>query len=129
MPVGESGRSMWAHLQVAHAVGLVDLGAHGGVADGHHLLEHHALLQELPVPLALRDLRIVLQGAHHILQNVGDILLYTDSVLHSGQGIGQQARFQSVWTGALVAHPTQDRIYSQVHTRWPVGHAHLAASP
>ena len=62
-----------AHLKVAHAVGLVDLGADGGVADRHHLLEHHALLQELPVPLALGDLRIVLQSANHVLGQGADL--------------------------------------------------------
>jgi len=84
-------------LQVAQAVGLVDLGAQAGVADRHHLLEHHALGQELAVPLPAGQLGVVLQRAQHVhhvllgqqrLQQAG--VVQHDGAAHDGVQVPQR---------------------------------------
>ena len=46
-------------FEVAHAVRLVDFGPHRRVRDWHHLPEHHPFPQEVAMPLALGQLRVV----------------------------------------------------------------------
>mmetsp|Transcript_3537 Transcript_3537/g.12693 ORF Transcript_3537/g.12693 Transcript_3537/m.12693 type:complete len:259 (-) Transcript_3537:412-1188(-) len=57
-------------LEITHAVRLVNLGADRLVPDRNHLLEHDRLFQKRSVHLMRRQVRVVLERANHVHNNI-----------------------------------------------------------